>query len=709
LKQPPRDPKPGGWRISLTVAVLVASACQVGPLPARAQTDTASCLGCHDDASMRSGDGRPVGIPAGAFKAGIHGGLDCTDCHTAPGNYDDVPHFAKYTPVDCSGCHGDASAAFTGSIHADLFADGGMACATCHAVHDRGPGRTGPLAACGSCHESAAADYATSVHRVGRKRNGEGAATCSSCHGSHHVVAVADTTSPVHPHNIPRLCGDCHARQAPMTEDFVRLPITVPTYLASVHGRGWQEGRRTAVCTDCHGAHDSRLADDPKAHINRHNVAETCAKCHDAIAREYTTSIHGAAVALGVTDSPTCVDCHSEHLIKGHSDPSARVTPEHRARQLCGDCHTNPEIVSKYGIAPGVVESYLDSYHGWAVSRGSDLVATCTDCHTVHAIRSPLDSTSTVHPANVTATCAKCHPGATATFARSYTHAGAQRARGPQGWARYVYLWLIGVVLGGMVLHNAVIAGHEVKRHVAHARREPFIRRWRGAELVQHLVLLFSFTGLALSGFALRFPEAWWVRSIGLGGHEAVRAQLHRGFAILMVAAAVYHTIWLVGTRRGRLSLRELAPAVHDVRQLVENMAYHLGRARQRPAFRMFDYTQKAEYWALVWGTWVMALTGLVLWYPTVATRWLPAWIVRVSEVVHFYEAILAVSAIFIWHFFFVIFLPAVYPMSTTWLDGRMPVREWKEFHAGEYAQAGGGAIETPGEARRPDGPPTGA
>jgi cytochrome b subunit of formate dehydrogenase len=93
-----------------------------------------------------------------------------------------------------------------------------------------------------------------------------------------------------------------------------------------------------------------------------------------------------------------------------------------------------------------------------------------------------------------------------------------------------------------------------------------------------------------------------------------------------------------------------------------------------------------------------MALTGLVLWYPALATNRFPVWIVRVAEVIHFYEAILAVSAIFIWHFFFVIFLPAVYPMSTTWLDGRIPAREWKEFHAGEYAEKGDREILDPGE-----------
>jgi cytochrome b subunit of formate dehydrogenase len=125
----------------------------------------------------------------------------------------------------------------------------------------------------------------------------------------------------------------------------------------------------------------------------------------------------------------------------------------------------------------------------------------------------------------------------------------------------------------------------------------------------------------------------------------------------------------------------------------------------------VFDYTQKAEYWALVWGTVVMVLTGLILWFPAFATQYMPAWVIRVSEVVHFYEAILAVGAIIIWHWFFVIFLPQEYPMSTVWLDGRYPAREWKEFHRGEYEQVGPGAIRHPGSDRRgedPDSEPEG-
>jgi cytochrome b subunit of formate dehydrogenase len=126
-------------------------------------------------------------------------------------------------------------------------------------------------------------------------------------------------------------------------------------------------------------------------------------------------------------------------------------------------------------------------------------------------------------------------------------------------------------------------------------------------------------------------------------------------------------------------------------------MAFHMKLRKERPAFRTFDYTQKAEYWAVVWGTFVMAFTGFVLWFPTVATEYFPAWMVRVSEVVHFYEAILAVAAIIIWHFFYVLLMPNEYPMSTVWFNGRYPASEWMEFHRGEYEQLGASTIRYPG------------
>jgi formate dehydrogenase gamma subunit len=814
--------------------------------PARAQTETETCLDCHDDSDLVADDGRNMGVLADLFRASIHGDQDCIDCHSTPGDYEDVPHFDRYVAVNCGKCHEDAISSFAegfhgrarqrgnvrapgcadchgvagnahaihgldartaedacrrchtretvsydagvhaeaategksspgcvschvthglglppsagavnamcevchrgamadvkrgghmqlgedltdvvncaschdahgthkphlskrvaeackschdeqmrefeDSVHEDLFDAHVMNCLSCHSTHKDEEEVTEFDGGCGACHHEVEEEYRGSVHRLGRLRGDEGAATCADCHEGHHVLAAADSTSPISHFRIPYMCGECHGADAVVTSDYVRLPISLPNYLESVHGIGWRKGEHTAVCTDCHGTHNLRTAQDPSSMINRFHLAETCAACHGLEARRYQNSVHGKALAMGIQDSPACTTCHEEHLIRQHDDPRARVSAEHRARQLCGDCHTDPALVARYGIAGGVVESFLDSYHGWAIDRGSQLVANCTDCHNTHEIRSRLDPESSIHLANVTETCGRCHEGSNPTFAQSYTHEGALKARGYHGWARLIYLCVIAIVLGGMALHNLVVVRYELARHIRKRRRVPYVIRWQRPERIQHLFLLLSFFGLAITGFALRYPEAWWVKLAGLGGHEAFRANLHRILALVMTVVFLSHAVFAVVTRRGRWALNAVSPRMSDFAQALQNMAFHFGLRKERPAFGMFDYTQKAEYWAVVWGTLVMALTGFVLWFPTLATDQLPAWVVRVAEVIHYYEAVLAVAAIIIWHIFYVIFMPNEYPMSTVWLNGRVPAEEWKEMHRGEYLEIG--------------------
>lgn len=98
---------------------------------------------------------------------------------------------------------------------------------------------------------------------------------------------------------------------------------------------------------------------------------------------------------------------------------------------------------------------------------------------------------------------------------------------------------------------------------------------------------------------------------------------------------------------------------------------YNIGLTSTRPALSSHSYIEKAEYWAVVWGTALMAVTGVMLW----ANNWMLAWLPKVwldfVVTLHLYEAILATLAIFVWHFYGVIFDPDVYPMDTAWLTGR--------------------------------------
>lgn len=624
--------------------------------------------------------------------------LSCASCHDVHATSD--LRFSKDADKACEQCHAGAMKPFEGSVHGELFSQGKMSCLSCHKTHQLQDGPKSENYGCGACHSRAEQDYRSSAHRLARLKGDAFAASCADCHGGHHILAPKHPESPVNPRRLPETCGKCHSEKQVMTSDFVRLPISLPSYRASVHGET-KGGRPGAVCTDCHNSHALESAVSSTSSINRANLARTCGRCHDKESKEYGQSVHGRALGHGIKDAPICTDCHDEHFILSVKDPKSPVSRKEVGNRTCAKCHENPAMASRYGLSPDVVSSFNDSYHGWAITRGGEAVAVCADCHGAHAIGSSHDPSSSIHKNNVVNTCAKCHPGATPTFAASYTHVLARDRRMAHDWVRLVYLWLIGLTLGGMALHNLVLYAHDLRLHYRHVKTEPFIQRMERRDLFQHVLLIVSFGGLAVTGFALRSQDSWWAQTLtGLGLTEEMRRLVHRIFAMLLVFGSTVHVAEILFTGRGRQFFRDMFPKPSDVKDAIANLLHH-ARAEGGPApeFDRFDYTQKAEYWALLWGTIVMGITGFVLWFPALATLWLPAWMVRVAETIHYYEAILAVSAIIIWHLFFTVVRPGTYPMSWTWITGRMPKHEW-ETHHGRAAKAEREAEERAAEAR---------
>jgi cytochrome b subunit of formate dehydrogenase len=140
-----------------------------------------------------------------------------------------------------------------------------------------------------------------------------------------------------------------------------------------------------------------------------------------------------------------------------------------------------------------------------------------------------------------------------------------------------------------------------------------------------------------------------------------------------LIAASLFHVGYLLFTRHGRARLKAIWPRPSDVREVVQAVLYRVGLYKRAPEFGEFNYAEKAEYWALIWGTGLMVLTGLYVWLDPYIQQLFPYWLYEVLRTIHFYEAILAVSSIVIWHFYHVIFDPSVYPMNFAWLDGKIP------------------------------------
>ena len=232
-------------------------------------------------------------------------------------------------------------------------------------------------------------------------------------------------------------------------------------------------------------------------------------------------------------------------------------------------------------------------------------------------------------------------------------------------------------------------------------------------ERIQHLNLFINFTILVITGFALKYPEAFWVSPIAdVPAGMTIRGFLHRLSGVATVTLGGYHMLYLMFTQRGRGILKDMIPGLKDGRDLWETLKNNLFINRPAKEIKMgrFNFREKLEYLGLIWGTIVMTVTGFILWFKIEWLRYFPGWTYDVARAIHFYEAILATLTIIVWHFYSVIFDPDVYPMSWAWITGDLTEHEMtlehglelerikaaekgelKEF--GEAAALGGGRV----------------
>ena len=247
---------------------------------------------------------------------------------------------------------------------------------------------------------------------------------------------------------------------------------------------------------------------------------------------------------------------------------------------------------------------------------------------------------------------------------------------------KWIYVPLIILVIGGMVFHNALIWRKKV---AAKRKEERSIVRLSVNQRVQHWLLLTSFIALVFSGFALQYPESWlgWLT----GNSEWLRRIVHRVAAVVMLVMGTYHLLYLAFSKEGRLWFMDMLPRPKDVADLFGNLAYYLGFKNEKPKIARFGYAEKAEYWAVVWGTIIMGITGLMLWFKIDVFGFVPRWWIDIALAIHFYEAILATLAIIVWHFYQVIFDPDVYPINFAFIDGRVSDEAYKEEHELAYEE----------------------
>lgn len=673
----------------------------------------AACLTCHSDSSLtKESGGKQISLFAdeSVLNASPHKKLVCVACHTGF-DPDNVPHKETIKPVNCQTCHHDVSLQHT--FHPQLVQainthqEPDVSCKDCHGTHDIvSPkvasskfNRKNLQEACGECHADVKEHYVESAHGKAHSNNMLGAPNCITCHTKAIVGINGEKDSVEFKVAQEKLCLSCHLDNPDVRAKTSPSAGFIAAYEKSVHGSELLKGNaKAANCIDCHGSHEMNKGREQSAKINKTHIPETCSKCHGAIAREFAQSVHGAAVAKGNNDAPACTDCHGEHNILRHNDPNSPVAGKNLSAQVCSPCHSSVALSAKYGLASDRFKTFSDSYHGLAIEGGSVGVANCASCHGAHNIKPSSDPTSMVNKANLSATCGKCHPGANERFAVGAVHVTMSKQEDPVlYWIANLYIVMIVMVVGGMLIHNLLDFIKKSKRKLlirrgalAHERfgHSLYVRMTLN-ERLQHLSLLVSFITLVITGFMLRFPETWWVvgiRNLSDSVFE-LRSLIHRIAAVVMVAASLYHTYYLGFTQRGRELFRDLVPNIKDAKDAIGMMKYNLGLSRVKPMFGRFSYIEKSEYWALVWGTFVMAATGVIMWFDNTFIGLFTKLGYDVSRTIHYYEAWLATLAIVVWHFYFVIFNPDVYPINLAFWKGTLTEEEMAEEHPLELEQ----------------------
>lgn len=199
---------------------------------------------------------------------------------------------------------------------------------------------------------------------------------------------------------------------------------------------------------------------------------------------------------------------------------------------------------------------------------------------------------------------------------------------------------------------------------------------------IQHIGMFTSFIVLTITGLPIKFEQSslsLWVVSI-FGGFDNLFA-VHLIAAAVMLVDFVYHLLYLLIYPFTRKLSLAILPSGKDFIDVIQDVLYLLGLRKDPAKFDRFSYKEKFDYWAVFWGMAIMGGSGLMMWFPQIFAQFMPRWVIDSSRYAHTDEAILAISAIFIWHFFNSHFSPRFFPMNHVWYKGTMSRIEMEEDH----------------------------
>jgi len=211
--------------------------------------------------------------------------------------------------------------------------------------------------------------------------------------------------------------------------------------------------------------------------------------------------------------------------------------------------------------------------------------------------------------------------------------------------------------------------------------------------MINHLIMLVTFLGLVLTGLPQKFPDQLWAKGMVLilGGVERTR-WLHHLLGTIMALQLVWHVLEALWLHLARRLPMPMMPKLKDVKDFLLQVRFNLGKASEPPRMERYTFAEKLEYLALVWGTAVMVLTGVVLLYPVRWSALFPGEFILAAKAAHGGEAILALLSILTWHVYFV----HIRHWNKSIFNGHLEEHAYAEEHALELESIRRGEVAVP-------------
>ena len=216
------------------------------------------------------------------------------------------------------------------------------------------------------------------------------------------------------------------------------------------------------------------------------------------------------------------------------------------------------------------------------------------------------------------------------------------------------------------------------------SEKPAFYERFPVAQRIEHLLLLLSFTTLGITGIVQKYIGAdislIFIRLFG--GIESTRV-IHRVAATIFFLEVIYHLFvmgYKIFVERAEMTM---LPGIKDAKDGIQSFGYNFGISKTRPKMGRYSFDEKLEYWALIWGGIIMAISGFMLWNPIITAKILPGVFIPAAKAAHGGEAVLALLAILIWHFYHV----HLRRWNPSMIKGNLSRHEMAEDHALELEQ----------------------